>query len=160
VPRHVVVPERSGIDLNPRPALPGVRLVVDEVSGTVDLDGRSPGTVRGALHVRLRALVDDDGRAPGLPAWLRHGEVVVLDTEVTDARCGDDGRLDVRARVRTGDRNVPVTGAGRIHRRGPDDDAGLEVVGLTLVDPRSFGFTLPPLITYALHVRWRLVLTG
>jgi hypothetical protein len=165
VPRLLIVPERSRIDLTARPALPGVRLVVDEVSGTVDLDG--PGAPTGAcsgtgeLTVWLQAQVDGGPPADGVPPWLRPGDVVALAGVVEEARGDGRGHLEVRTRFAIDGRPIPLTGAGRAGPPAgdPDGSAALEAVGVSLVDPRTLGFALPPLVTYAIHARWRLVLT-
>jgi hypothetical protein len=158
VSRYQIVSGRSRIDITARPALPGVRLVVDEVSGSIDVDrGNDDGTASGSLTLWLQAIIEDPDRAPGTPAWLRSGEPVAAEGTLERARCQDD-HVEVGLRFRLDARTVPFTGAGRIEH--PHDDEGaIEAVGITVVDPRTLGFALPPLVTYSLHTRWRLRLS-
>jgi hypothetical protein len=179
VARHVIVPERSRLDLAARPALPGVRLVAERLAGTIDLDvpvaagpprpgGIGPCVGRGALDLWIRVLVEDGGRADGVPAWLRSGDAVAVGGEVEEVRGDGDGRLEVRTRLRVDDRTVLFTGAGRVGpigggarpvgSGGPAAGGGLEAVGVTIVDPRTLGFGLSPLVTHVIHARWRLLL--
>jgi hypothetical protein len=157
VPLYRIDSERSRIDVTARPSLPGVRLVVDEVTGSIELPDQEAdgGPAAGPLTVWLQALLDDGPRAEGLPPWLRNGEPVPADGHIESARCPDDDHLEVVLRLTLAGRVVPVTGAGRIRRR----DGVLEAVGVSVVDPRVLGFNLPPLVTYALHTRWILTLT-
>jgi hypothetical protein len=157
VPRLLVVPERSRIDLTARPALPGARLVVDEVTGAVDLDGPADGACsgHGTLAVWLQARLDDGDRAGAVPPWLAGGEVVAVEGELHDLRGDGEGHVEVRTRFGLAGRTVGLTGAGRV---GPVDAGHVQAVGVTLVDPRMLGFALPPLVTYVIRARWRLVL--
>jgi hypothetical protein len=157
VTRYVIVPERSRVDVTARPSLPGVRMVVEEISGTVDhtpSDGGG-GRAEGRLTLWLQAIIDDDIRSLGVPAWLRAGDLVGTDGRLEAARCDGEGHLDVKAQLRVQGRSVPLTGAGRVAPT-PDDDQAWEAVGVTIVDPRALGFALPPLVTYVLHARWRI----
>jgi hypothetical protein len=154
VRRYQIVPGRSRIDITARPALPGVRLVIDEVSGSVELDEGEGDTASGSLIMWVQAIIEDPARAPGAPAWLRTGEPVAAEGRLERARCAD-GQVEVGVRIRLDARTVPFTGAGRIEHPHDDEDA-IDAVGITVVDPRTLGFALPPLVTYSLHTRWRL----
>ena len=153
VPRYRIIPERSRVDVTARPALPGARIVVDEVSGTVDA-GDDGGT--GTLLLWLQVVVEDDTRTAGVPEWLRPGEIVAVEGVLESARCTGD-HLEIETRFGMDGRRVPFTGAGRV-RRPDGPDGPVEAVGITVVDPRSLGFALPPLVTYTLHTRWQIVL--
>lgn len=170
VTRYVVVPDRSRVDITARPALPGLRLTIDEVSGEVELDGPVDGTGeragRGALQLWIQARVDDADRAGSTPRWLV-GDPVAVTGEIEQVRC-DGERVELRYWLVADDRTVPLTGAGRIEdagepdpgRIGPDvPNRGLiRAIGVSIVDPRALGFALPPLVTYVLHARWRVTL--
>jgi hypothetical protein len=95
VTRYQIDPARSRIDVTARPSLPGARLVVDEVSGSVDASAEPAGE----LTVWLQAVVDDDTRAPGLPAWLRGGELVAAEGSLDRVR-RDGDRLEVALHLR------------------------------------------------------------
>jgi hypothetical protein len=104
--------------------------------------------------VWLQAIIDADARADGVPPWLRDGEPVAAEGRIESARCLSGGELRVNVRVSIGGRAVPLSGAGRIRQDGET----LEAVGVTVIDPRTLGFALPPLVTYVLHTRWVLIL--
>jgi hypothetical protein len=148
--RLAVVPGRSRIDLTTRPALPGVRLVVESVDGNVG----------GVLHLRVRALTDADPPAVALPSWLATED----GSAAVEARLGDvevDGdAVRARVEVRAGGHVAVLRASGRWRTVATDGDATgpVEAVGTAVVDLRGLGFGLPPLITYVVQVRWRLLL--
>jgi hypothetical protein len=165
VPQLQIAPERSRVDLMARPALPGSRLLVEEVTGTVETGTDTDPTTttkrpgRGTLTIRLRAIVEPGIDTTGIPPWLSTGEPVIVSGEITEALADATGRLTVRAELHIPDRTVQLTGSGRVNRPG-GHDGPIEAAGVSLIDPRSLGFALPPLVTFAIHARWRLVLTG
>jgi hypothetical protein len=174
--RLAVVPGRSRIDLTTRPALPGVRLVVESVEGAAG--GDPPGSV---LNLRVRALTDAGPAAVALPSWLDAGD----GTATVEARIDADGleiegdAVRARVEVRAGGHVAAVNASGRwrvVSTDGTGADRGpsptgpatgvpsgaptgpVEAVGTAVVDLRGLGFGLPPLITYVVQVRWRLLL--
>jgi hypothetical protein len=183
--RFAVVPGRSRIDLAARPALPGVRLVVEAVDGGLwatsagdpaeprrGAPGDDPGGGPAAgLRLRVRALTDGDPPAVALPPWLAGGDAPAT-VEVRPAGAGvtvAGDTVQARVEVRAGGHVAVVAATGRWHPVGPDGLAGspadagaapgpVEAAGTAVVDLRGLGFGLPPLITYVVQVRWRLLL--
>jgi hypothetical protein len=157
VPRQLIVPERSRVDVNARPGLPGLRLAVVEVGGHIEGDGGPGGGDRtGRLHLRLAVVPDGEPGGVAVPPWLDGDGPADVAAELRRVHTAGDGRVEVDAAVTFGDRTVTVAGSGRC-TPGPH---GPEVVGTSIVDPRALGFGLLPLVTFTLQVRWRLVLTA
>jgi hypothetical protein len=185
--RLAVVPGRSRIDLTARPALPGVRFVVDAVDGAL---ARPDGPSDAVLTLHVRALTDADPPAVTLPSWLADGNGTATVEAPIAAATVDGDRVQARVAVRAGEhvavvstdsrcRPVPVDElpgdlagelAGSPERDGSptaarsgDGTGGrprgpVEVVGTAVLDLRGLGFGLPPLVTYGVQVRWRLLL--
>jgi hypothetical protein len=168
----VVVPDRSRIDLTARPALAGVRLAVDLVTGalhghasTAAAVATGPGGVElGWLVLRLRAIAVPDGPGgPAVPDWLAGGEPAEVRAALIAVEPEGGGRFEIRTRFTVAGRSIPLSGIGRCTAGPPggerDGDEGtMEASGLTLVDPRALGFGLSPLITHTVNARWRIVL--
>jgi hypothetical protein len=168
--------DRSRIEVGSRPALAALR-------PTVRIDGGSfrfvaPDHLVGELRLVVRSTVTEHERgktAVRIPEWLLgEGTACTVDVEATTDEADDGDRgpsrpprwatrfwlpLEGRRMLLHGEsRCTPVTGPGAGDDRPNQGDGGdrVDVAGSSLCDPRLLGFALPPLITYALSVRWHL----
>jgi hypothetical protein len=166
VSRYEIVTERTTFGVTTRPGMPGVGATVSGVTGhviaTIDGDGVADldQPVSGSFHLTVGDLATGNQLVTSaVEQFLGSETETAVAGSILEARPRPDGRIDLVMTVEIRGRTVRLIGAGRLTPRADDADGQLDATGATLVDPRSFGLPLPPLVNLMVQVRWRVTLT-
>jgi hypothetical protein len=164
VTAFVIDTERTSFAVSFRPGIPGIGATVSGVRGVFDAAVDDAGVVDWTEAVHGSFIMHVDDLQMGNRMFTTASRQVLsraLDEPISGTLRDvepDPARLDhftAAIFIRFGDRDVPLRGQGRFEAT----DDGFRVAGTSLVDPRSFGVPLPPLLNLVCTVRWRIHLT-